>query len=51
MQFCIWDVPGQVDFSDQNFDPDMMFGRCDALIFVIDAQVTVSSAIIVKLCL
>lgn len=39
IQFQIWDFPGQIDFCDQTFDADQIFGGCGALIFVIDAQV------------
>merc|ERR1711893_185709 len=38
VQFAIWDFPGQIDFFDPTFDSDMIFGRCGALVFVIDAQ-------------
>lgn len=38
IQFQIWDFPGQIDFFDPNFDSDMIFGGCGALVFVIDAQ-------------
>nr|SVE89275.1 EOG090X06NC [Daphnia sinensis] len=38
VQFQIWDFPGQVDFFDSNFDCEMIFGGCGALVFVIDAQ-------------
>lgn len=41
VQFQIWDFPGQIDFFDSTFDYDMIFGGCGALIFVIDAQVSV----------
>ena len=40
VQFQIWDFPGQVDFFDPNFDCEMIFGGCGALVFVIDAQVS-----------
>jgi hypothetical protein len=40
VQFDIWDFPGQIDFFEQNFDSEMIFGGCGALIFVIDAQVS-----------
>ena len=40
VQFAIWDTPGQIDFFEQNFDPEMIFGGCGALIYVIDAQVS-----------
>ncbi|GFS07654.1 Ras-related C3 botulinum toxin substrate 1 [Elysia marginata] len=38
VQFQIWDIPGQIDFFDQAFDSEYIFGGCGALIFVIDAQ-------------
>jgi len=38
IQFQIWDFPGQIDFFDQTFDSEYIFGGCGALIFVIDAQ-------------
>ncbi|XP_015904311.1 ras-related GTP-binding protein C [Parasteatoda tepidariorum] len=38
VQFQIWDFPGQIDFFDQTFDSDMIFGGSGALVFVIDAQ-------------
>lgn len=38
IQFSIWDFPGQIDFFDQTFDSDTIFGGCGALVFVIDAQ-------------
>jgi Ras-related GTP-binding protein C/D len=41
VQFHIWDFPGQIDFFDPTFDSDNIFGGCDALIFVIDAQVCI----------
>ena len=39
INFQIWDIPGQADFLDQNFDLEMIFGGTGALIFVVDAQV------------
>lgn len=39
----IWDFPGQIDFFDPAFDSEMIFGSCNALVFVIDAQVNVQS--------
>jgi hypothetical protein len=42
VQFHIWDFPGQIDFFDPTFDPDMIFGGSGAVIFVIDAQVSSS---------
>ncbi|KAI9011025.1 Gtr1/RagA G protein conserved region-domain-containing protein [Gaertneriomyces semiglobifer] len=38
IDFQIWDFPGQLDFFDPTFDSEMIFGRCGALVFVIDAQ-------------
>ncbi|XP_054755630.1 ras-related GTP-binding protein C-like isoform X1 [Lytechinus pictus] len=38
VQFQIWDFPGQMDFFDPAFDSEMIFGTCEALVFVIDAQ-------------
>ncbi|XP_065175116.1 ras-related GTP-binding protein C-like [Sycon ciliatum] len=38
VQFQIWDFPGQIDFFDPAFDSEMIFGSCNALVFVIDAQ-------------
>lgn len=40
VQFQIWDFPGQIDFFDPTFDSETIFGGCGALVFVIDAQVT-----------
>jgi Ras-related GTP-binding protein C/D len=42
VQFQIWDFPGQINFFDPAFDSDLIFGGCGALIFVIDAQVSLS---------
>lgn len=36
--FQCWDFPGQIDFFDPAFDSDIIFKRCDALVFVIDAH-------------
>lgn len=38
MDFQVWDFPGQIDFLDQSFDLDAIFGEIGALIWVIDAQ-------------
>ncbi|XP_078481297.1 ras-related GTP-binding protein C [Ciona intestinalis] len=38
INFQIWDIPGQIDFLDNTFDLDMIFGGTGALIFVVDAQ-------------
>jgi hypothetical protein len=39
IQFQIWDFPGQIDYFDGTFDAEEIFGKCGALVFVIDAQV------------
>lgn len=36
--FQCWDFPGQIDFFDPAFDSDVIFRRCNALVFVIDAH-------------
>lgn len=41
VQFQVWDFPGQLDFFDPSFDTELIFGSAGALIFVIDAQVSV----------
>ncbi|KAG4301820.1 hypothetical protein PCK1_001796 [Pneumocystis canis] len=38
INFQIWDFPGQIDFSDSEFDPDTIFNQAGALIFIIDSQ-------------
>src|SRR5688572_29197639 len=38
-QFQVWDFPGQLDFFDNAFDSDSIFGNFGALVFVVDAQV------------
>lgn len=38
VSFVIWDFPGQIDFFDPTFDSEHIFGKCGALVFVIDAQ-------------
>jgi Ras-related GTP-binding protein C/D len=38
MDFQIWDVPGQLEFSDPAFDSDTIFGQIGALIWVVDCQ-------------
>lgn len=38
VQFQIWDFPGQIDFFDDTFDSDTIFGGSGALVFIIDAQ-------------
>lgn len=39
VDFELWDLPGQIDFFDPSFDPDVTLGVRGSLIFVIDAQV------------
>ena len=42
IQFSVWDFPGQIDFFDPTFDAETIFGgHCEALIYILDAQVTV----------
>ena len=38
MDFQVWDLPGQIDYTDPTFDVDFVFGEIGALIWVIDAQ-------------
>lgn len=38
MDFQVWDFPGQIDFTDPEYDMDAIFGEIGALIWVIDAQ-------------
>lgn len=38
MDFQVWDFPGQLDYMDDTFDFDHIFGEIGALIWVIDAQ-------------
>lgn len=38
VQFQLWDFPGQIDFFDPAFDSEIIFKKCDALVFVIDAH-------------
>lgn len=38
MDFQVWDFPGQLDYLDDTFDFDNIFGELGALIWVIDAQ-------------
>lgn len=49
IQFQIWDFPGQIDFFDQTFEADLIFGGCGAIVFVIDSQDDYSESI-TKLC-
>lgn len=37
IQVC--DFPGHYDFSDSDYDVELIFHKCQSLIFVIDAQV------------
>lgn len=39
VNFDIWDFPGQINYFDNAFDKQEIFGNCGALVFVIDAQV------------
>ncbi|KAJ1547324.1 hypothetical protein HK096_003401 [Nowakowskiella sp. JEL0078] len=43
--FEIWDFPGQIDLLDMSFDIKQIFGGCNALVFVIDAQDDFGNAI------
>ena len=38
IQFSVWDFPGQIDFFEPSFNAQEIFGHCDAIVFVIDAQ-------------
>lgn len=38
LQYQLWDCPGQMDFQD--FDAELIFARCGALIFVIGLLMT-----------
>lgn len=38
VQFSIWDFPGQIDFLDEEYDMESIFGGTGAMIFIIDAQ-------------
>ncbi len=37
MDFQIWDLPGQIDYLDLNFDAESIFGGVGAMIWVLDA--------------
>jgi len=37
IQFQVWDFPGQLEAYDPSFNAEFIFGKCGALIFVIDA--------------
>ncbi|CAG8478003.1 12737_t:CDS:2 [Acaulospora morrowiae] len=43
IDFQVWDFPEQLDFFDPTFDTSAIFGEYEALIFVINAQVTMDS--------
>ncbi|GBG29069.1 Ras-related GTP-binding protein C [Hondaea fermentalgiana] len=55
VQFEIWDFPADVNlsegimFADQLLSPDLIFGNCAALAFIIDAQDDPSSEALTKL--
>lgn len=49
VQFQIWDFPGQLSFLDEAFDCDAIFGGCGALVFVIDAQVSMICTVVLRL--
>ena len=36
--YPIWDLPGQIDFLDSNFDTDSIFNSAGGIVWVIDAQ-------------
>ncbi|KAH3835670.1 hypothetical protein DPMN_109028 [Dreissena polymorpha] len=36
--YHVWDLPAHLDYFDSTFDPELIFGGCGALIFVIDSQ-------------
>lgn len=38
MDFQVWDLPGQIDYLDPNFDADTIFGGVGAMIWVLDSQ-------------
>ena len=38
MDFQVWDLPGQIDYLDGNFDSDAIFSGVGSIIWVIDAQ-------------
>ena len=37
MEFQVWDLPGQIDYLDPNFDAESIFGGVGAMIWVLDA--------------
>ncbi|XP_050540706.1 ras-related GTP-binding protein C [Daktulosphaira vitifoliae] len=45
VNFQICDFPGHFDFTDPEYDADTIFSGCEALIFVIDAQDAIASAL------
>ena len=36
--FEIWDLPGQIDFLEQNFDTESIYSSAGAMVWVLDAQ-------------
>ncbi|MCJ1476132.1 hypothetical protein MMC13_004797 [Lambiella insularis] len=36
--FQIWDLPGQIDFLETNFDTDSIFASAGAMVWILDAQ-------------
>ncbi|MCJ1434203.1 hypothetical protein MMC27_003570 [Xylographa pallens] len=36
--FQIWDLPGQIDFLETNFDTEGIFGAAGAMVWILDAQ-------------
>ncbi len=36
--FQVWDLPGQIDFLETNFDTDSIFSSAGAMVWVLDAQ-------------
>ncbi|MCJ1395477.1 hypothetical protein MMC18_008363 [Xylographa bjoerkii] len=36
--FQIWDLPGQIDFLETNFDTESIFGAAGAMVWILDAQ-------------
>ena len=37
MDFQVWDLPGQIDYLDSNFDTDSIFSGVGAMVWVLDA--------------
>ena len=40
MHFEVWDCPGALDIAEPHFEAEVLFGGCDTLVYVIDAQNT-----------